>query len=161
MQLQISSEIHDGWVEQSTEEYSLRYPKHLQTNNSGVLGTSAIIFVDSIVSEQKFNPNVNLIVQDFQGKPMDLEAYTQLSVNQVKSLVTNAEIEESSRQSGLRGEYQKVLYTGDQGIFHLKFEQYYAVTKQKAFVVTLTCEEDRFAECQGLGEKVMRTFVIK
>jgi hypothetical protein len=43
----------------------------------------------------------------------------------------------------------------------LKFEQYYWVINEKAFVLTLTCEEDQFKNYKEVGEKILNSFIPK
>ena len=57
--------------------------------------------------------------------------------------------------------FQKVIYNDDQGIYKLKFEQYYWVKKEKAYVLTLTCEIDQFEQYIETGEEIMNSFRLK
>jgi len=58
-------------------------------------------------------------------------------------------------------EFQKLVFTGKQGKFDLKWQQYYRVEKDKAYVLTLTCEEDQYDNYLDIGQKIMNTFKIK
>ena len=67
----------------------------------------------------------------------------------------------SDRKEKNEQEYQRIIYTGKQGEFNLKFEQYYWVIDEKAYVLTLTCEEDEFENYQETGETILNSFVLK
>ena len=75
-------------------------------------------------------------------------------------LETEQKIIESKRITTENLNYQKVIYTGEQGMFNLKFEQYYWIVGDKAFILTLTCEESQFDNFQVKGEKVLNSFNI-
>ena len=67
-------------------------------------------------------------------------------------MITDGNIIESKRITTEPLNYQKVIYTGKQGIYNLKFEQYYWVVDDKAYILTLTCEESQFDNYQATGE---------
>jgi hypothetical protein len=76
-------------------------------------------------------------------------------------LLTNSDLIESKRIKKSNAEFHKLIYTGDQGVFHLKFEQYYWVIDSKAYVLTFTSEEEKFATYSETGEKILNSFSIK
>ena len=44
------------------------------------------------------------------------------------------------------------------GMVENKFEQYYWVIDDKAFILTLTCEESQYNDFQVIGEKILNSF---
>jgi hypothetical protein len=54
-----------------------------------------------------------------------------------------------------------MVYSGDQGIFHLKFEQYFWVINQQAYILTLTCEQNKSSDYKENGEKILNSFSFK
>jgi hypothetical protein len=81
-------------------------------------------------------------------------------VNQVKTMIVNGEILESKRQNINGVNFHKMIFTGKQGIYNLKFEQYYFIEKGKAFILTLTCEINEFEKYKETGEKILNSFKI-
>jgi len=57
--------------------------------------------------------------------------------------------------------YHKIIYTGDMNAYHLKFEQYYFVTGNVAYVLTFTCEQDNFDKFRNTGEQILNSFQMK
>jgi hypothetical protein len=92
---------------------------------------------------------------------IDLGKYVEISEGQIKTMITSGVIVESKRQKSGDYDFQKILFTGKQGIFDLKFEQYYFVDKQKAYVLTLTCEINEFDQYKETGEKILNSFKLK
>lgn len=148
----------DGWKSITEDNYSIDYPDDWELNKSGQMGTSFILFSPLSSEQDQFKENVNLLIQDLTGHNLDLDKYVEISEGQIKTMITDGEIIESKMITAETLNYQKVIYTGKQGIYNLKFEQYYWVIGDKAFVLTLTCEENQFNNYQVTGEKILNSF---
>ena len=153
--------INVGWKIFDQPDFSIQYPSSWNLNQNGPMGMSFIILSARESEQDKFSENVNLIIQDMTGKDIDLNKYTTNSEEQIKTLATNSALIESKRIKKGKAEYHKIIYTADQGIFHLKMEQYYWVIKQKAYVLTFTSEQNKYADFVERGEKIMNTFILK
>lgn len=150
-----------GWELLKEEDYSIQYPKDWELSQNGQMGTKFILFSALENQEDQFRENVNLISQDLGSNKVDLDQYTEISEKQIKTMLTNCTVYESKRIKGANGEYQKLIYAADQGEFRLKFEQYYWIENDKAYVLTLTCEESTFSSFKEMGEKIMNTFTLR
>jgi hypothetical protein len=140
--------------------YSIQYPGSWDLNKSGQMGTSFILFSKPASLQDQFKENVNLIVQDLSGQNLDLAKYVEISEGQIKTMITNGNLLESKKLSSNGVDFQRVVFTGKQGIYDLKFEQYYWVEKQKAFILTLTCEIKEFDKYKEAGEKILNSFKL-
>ncbi|NQX81349.1 MAG: hypothetical protein HRT66_05065 [Flavobacteriaceae bacterium] len=149
------------WDSLNEKDYSIQYPEKWDLNKSGQMGTSFILFSQLTSKNDKFKENVNLIIQDLTGHNIDLNKYVEISEGQIKTMITDGNIISSNRIKNKVTEFQKVIYTGKQGIFNLKFEQYYWVQHDKAYVLTLTCEVNEFKNFKDIGEKMLDSFKIK
>ena len=67
----------------------------------------------------------------------------------------------SERDNSGEKEFHRMVYTGKQGKFQLRFEQYFWVIENLGYILTLTCEEDQFEHYQKTGERILRSFRIK
>jgi hypothetical protein len=149
-----------AWKTLDKLKYSVQYPSTWELDQSGKMGTSFFIF-SALESEQdKFSENINLLIQDLTGKNIDLNKYTEISEGQIKTLAINSNLIESKREKK-ETEYHKIIYTADQGNFRLKFEQYYWVIANKAYVLTFTCEQARFDAFKATGERILNSFKLK
>ncbi len=92
---------------------------------------------------------------------MTLDRYVELSESQIKTLITDCNIIESSRILDEESEHHKIVYTGKQGEFDLKFIQYYWVVDNTAFVLTFSAEINAFDEFAQTAEKIMDSFKAK
>lgn len=148
------------WNTTQKDTYLFDYPKDWELDESGQMGTSFILFSPLSSQNDQFRENVNLLVQDLTGYNLDLDRYVEISEGQIKTMITNGKLSESERVTNQSLDYQRVIYTGKQGIFNLKFEQFYWVVGDKAFVLTLTCEESQFDDYRLTGEKILNSFKI-
>jgi len=153
--------VQEGWKSVDNINYSIQYPDNWDFDNSGQMGTSFIVFSKQSSGQDQFRENVNLLIQDLTGHNINLDNYVEISEGQIKTMITNGNLLESKRVSSKKPEFHKMVYTGDQGIFKLKFEQYYWVLNDKAYVLTLTTEVDQFNNFKDMGEKILNSFVLK
>ncbi len=156
-----NSSMPTDWKIFDQPSYSILYPATWELDKSGKMGTSFILFAALESGQDKFRENVNLLIQDLTGKNIDLDKYTEISEGQIKTMVTNSTLIESKRLRNNTTEYHKIIYTGDQGTFHLKFEQYYMVIDNKAYVLTFTCEQNKFVDYRENAEKILNSFKLK
>ncbi|MGB3849496.1 MAG: hypothetical protein WA958_05975 [Tunicatimonas sp.] len=149
------------WQSLTENGYTISYPTEWSLDQSGQMGTSFILLSPLSSSEDKFRENVNLIVQDISAYDLDLDQYVKISEDQVKTMITNANILLSERVEQNGSAFHKVVYTGQQGAFDLKFEQYYWVEGKEAYVLTFTAQVDQFDAYQPTGERVLDSFRTK
>ena len=150
-----------GWESLTESNYSIRYPAGWTLDQSQQMGTRFIVLGPLASPEDQFRENVNLIIQDLSAYDLDLDQYVTLSEEQIETTITNASIQVSERMKRDGSAFQRMIYTGQQGIFDLKFEQYYWVEDDKAYVLTFTAEADQFDALQPIGEEILDSFRIE
>lgn len=140
-------------------DYALTYPSQWQLDQSGQMGTKFILFASE--GNNGFRDNVNLMVQDLKGSGLDLDKYVSLSEGQVKTMISNPQIISSKRIKTDGGEFQEVIFTGDQGVLHLKWRQRYWVKGEKAYILTFTASQSTYSEYNTVNEMVLGSFKLK
>ena len=153
--------ICQKWIPVNQKEYSIKAPSNWSVDLSKQMGTDLVMFSMLENSNDKFRENVNVMVQNIAGKNINLEKFTTLSLNQVKTMAADSKIEESKTIKTNNGSYQKIIYAATQGGLKLKFEQYYFISNNKVYVVTLTTEANKFEIFRLLGEEILNSFVLK
>jgi hypothetical protein len=156
-----AKETKPNWKIFDGTDYSIQYPADWELIQSGQMGTTFILFSPLETSQDKFKDNVNLLIQDLSGHNLDLDKYAEISEGQIKTMITNSTLIESKRIKTGSEEYHRMIYVGDQGMFHLKFEQFYWIKNEKAYVLTLTCEQDKFSDYKEVGEAILNSFTFK
>jgi hypothetical protein len=148
-----------GWKTFDEKEFSIQAPHTFERPKKQA---SFIIFAPLESPEDKFKENVNLLIQDLSGKNIDLDKFTEITIEQVQNYIKNAEITENKRLKNDNGEYQKFIYSGEVGAFSLKFEQYCWIVNEKAYILTFTAEKEKFDNnYQEFVEVVLNSFVLK
>ena len=156
------STAQNKWKSFSDKGYTIQYPGNWDMDTTQQMGTSFIIFSKPTGPDDHFRENVNLLIQDLSGKNINLDKYVKISEEQIKTAIVNGKLLNSKRYTSANGrQYQKVIFLGDQGMFKLKFEQYYFVERGKAYVLTLTCEADKFDSYKETGEKILNSFSMR
>lgn len=150
--------ILESWESLAEDNYSIRYPEAWRLDQSQQMGTKFILFSPLSSEEDQFKENVNLIVQDLAAYDLDLDQYVKLSEDQVKTLIAEGNILSSERVKRDDGEFHKLIYTGKQGDFDLKFEQYFWLEDKEAYVLTFTAEEEQFDGYKATAEKILDSF---
>ncbi len=150
-----------NWKLLYEKEYVIQYPGNWRLEQSGKMGLTFILYSQSSSNPDRFDKNVNLLVQDLKGKKMRLDKYVEISEKQVKTEIAYGTILESKRIYNGDNNYHKLLYTGNTGIFKFKFLQYYWIKNEKAYVLTLTCDINEFDCYKETAEKVMNSFALQ
>jgi len=146
-------------VEDST--FTIQYPPNWELNHTGAMGTTFVLFAPPETNNQLFRANINLMVEDLNNMKIDLDEYVQASESQIKSLITNSKILNSKSDKSNNEKFHKLEFTADQGEYHLWFEQQYRIKNNKAYVLTLTCEDSTYKQYKDIGEAVLSTFILK
>jgi hypothetical protein len=150
-----------SWKTINDNTYSIQYPDNWELNTEKSMGTSFILFTEQTSSEDKFRENINLIIQNLEGYNLNLDDYVAISEEQISKMVTNGIIIESKRLNTNNTEFQKVIFTGKQGMFQLKFVQYYFIKDEKAYVLTFTCEEIQYEKYSIISDQILESFLFK
>lgn len=150
-----------AWKSFSKAKYSINYPSDWKLDTSRLLGSDAFFFSPKDNETDKFSENVNIMVQDLKGMSINLDRYAEISEGQIKTIITDGQVLESKRISVNGQEFHRLHYTGRQGVFSLKTLQYYFISDEKAFVVTLVTEADKYEKYEETGVKIMNSFKLQ
>lgn len=153
--------IEPTWKSIDENGYSIQYPDSWDVDKSGTMGMSFMILSKQTSPQDQFRENVNLLIQDLTGQNINLEKFVALSHSQIKTMVVDGNILENKTLNSGGKEYQRVVYSGDLNQFKFKFQQYYWVIQDKAYILTLTCEAGQFDTYHETGEKIMNSFNLK
>ncbi len=141
--------------------YELRYPSSWTIDTSKRMGPDFFIFSPRENDTDRFQENINLLVQDLTGQNIDLDKYAKITEGQIKEMAIEGTIYESKKMMKPgKSEYYKMVYGMTQGIFNLKIEQYYFIKNDKAFIMTFTAELNKFDSFLGVGEQILNSFAL-
>lgn len=126
-------------------KFEISYPDSWRIDQSGARGSEFILYLPYVGDNVTFSENINLLIQDVSGYDMNLQAYTDLSVNQLKQMFPTTKIITNERKSADGLDYQRMVFTATQKGLNLKFEQRYWVFSTNAYVITATYLESSAA----------------
>ena len=155
-----NSETNSDWNTFNQSSYLISYPTTWTLSQDGQEETEFTILSPIESDNDIFRENINLVIQDLSGQKINLDKYVKISESQIKAS-TNSTLIESKRMKNDSGEYHKVITSADHKAYQLKFEQYYWVVKNKAYVLTFTSEQDKFDDFKETGEKILNSFKLK
>lgn len=151
----IASET-EGWLSLKHKVCSIKYPKNWELDETGQQGTAFMLFSSLTGGNDQFRENVNLMVQDLSSYNLDLDAYTELSVKQVKD--AGFKLISSKR---LKNGCHEVSYTGTTEGYELQWKQHYWVRNNHAYVLTFTSEKVMYANYIEEVNHMFTSFQLK
>ncbi len=143
------------------DNYSIKYPKGWKVDTSGLNMTELIIQSPKESPADRFNENLNLLIQHYQNLGITLEKYMAASVKQINGMHPTEKLRDSIISTGPLPKHGKLIYGWTQQGLKLKFIQYAYIIEEKAYLLTFTTELDKFDRYKSIGEQILRSFVVK
>ena len=155
-----TSNVPADWKTYSRDNYSIKYPGSwsLKENQNVAL---FILFAPIDSAAPSFDANINLVIQDVKGKNIDLDKYTQISIDQVKANTSKDSILLNKKEQDSTGVYQHLIFSVEYQNTPLMWDQYYRVIDDKVYLLTLTTLPEQWNKSQKLGEQILSTFKVK
>ena len=150
-----------GWETLRRGGFALSAPDDWDVDTSGAMGTALILMSPLGPDGDDFRENVNVMVQDVGAYGLDLDGFVALSEEQVTTFVTDAEFVSSERDTTGIHPSHRLVYTGRQGKYALRFEQRYWVVDGRAYILTFTAEEDAYEGFAEVGTRVLESFALE
>jgi eukaryotic-like serine/threonine-protein kinase len=149
---------HAGLVSytNTAQGFSIRYPQGWE-KREGALGTAVLLLSPREGTSDEFQENVNVLVQKVPDK-MSLEEYSKLSIEQAPKLITGFRLLDQGSTTLGESPAHRIHYRGEQGAFHLEWEQVWSVLEGQAFIITYTAERDRYQMYRPTAEAMIASF---
>lgn len=154
-------EYPEEWKTSENALYGFHHPDSFEVDMSGKSGLHILLLSPQTSASDIFRDNIGLLTQDLPQGGFTLDEYAKLSIEQIQSLITDATVIENKSIEVNETKYHKVVYTGKQGQYSLKWQQWFRIKDNKAYILTLTCNETEYVDYVGVGEQIMETFEIK
>lgn len=147
--------------ENTKYNFQINYPVKWNTGE-GYLGTAVYFSSPLENSTDQFSENANVFVSELPANSnLTIDKYTELALALLAKSVTNFKLskQENHISSGIPSKV--VTFTGRQGIFKLKFIQKYILTKNKAYVITFTAEEEKYSAYEEIATLILSSITIR
>ncbi|WP_343633910.1 hypothetical protein [Fluviicola sp.] len=143
------------------DNYELKYPETWSLDTTTKTAADFIVYSPLSSDKDEFKENLNLVVQDLKGLNFDLDNFTALSEQQIQSYLEGSEVTENERLKKEDQEYHHLVYTAKTGGRMLRFEQYYWVVNEKAYILSFTAELDQFEKYADISKQILESFTLK
>lgn len=124
------------------------------------MGTVVMFLSPTESASDIFQENLVVTVNDLSAQPITLEESVDPDINQLKMIVTDFKLVDSSATSLAGNPAHKVVYTGKDGQYNLEWMQVWTIKDDKAYIVTYTAEQDKYSEFLGTVEEMVQSFEI-
>ena len=160
------NENQNAWKTFAQHDFTIQYPDNFELNTSGQFGTRFALFSKDFIRSGVFCPNINLIIQNLTGHNISLDDFVEISESQIETIHiegthTNGSLIESERIKKDNSEFQKIIYTFNQGALELIVKQYLMIKNEKAYILTFTARIDQFDNYKDVATEIMNTFELK
>ena len=151
----------EGYSTYTSYQYDLRmdYPSDW-VKREGFMGTIVVFMAPTEGMEDGSPANMNVLMQDITFQTMTLDDYTELSIEQLESFITDFDLIEEDDITLAGAPAKKLVYTGEQGVFEIKWVQVWGIKDSKVYVLTFTTHEDRFNEFSGIADEMIDSFEV-
>lgn len=157
---QVGAKTPADWNTYKTNNYRVAYPADWVIDTSKAMGIDVFLFSPLESTTDKFRENVNVLSSSFGGEDISLDSFFHVSERQIKMSATDCVVLESKLYSRGNSNFYKIDFTAKQGIFQLRFVQYYFVKNGSGFTITLSCEETAYSKYEATALAVMNSFVL-
>lgn len=142
----------------SKDNYKIEYPRSWRLDTSGIMGTELFLFSALENQTDLFSENVSLIIQDLAGQNINLENYKTITDKQINDFANNPTVYESAIKKLNNKEYFKITYAMTQGKSRLKITSICFIKDDKAYLLTLTTEIEKYELFKQTGEEILSSF---
>eukprot|EP01111_Echinosteliopsis_oligospora_P004271 TRINITY_DN1682_c0_g1_i1.p1 TRINITY_DN1682_c0_g1~~TRINITY_DN1682_c0_g1_i1.p1 ORF type:complete len:471 (-),score=119.20 TRINITY_DN1682_c0_g1_i1:20-1432(-) len=153
-----SNEVVDQTLryENISQKFGINYPK-TYVPQEGFMG-AAVSFAPHDSSPDKFQTNLNVVVQDMSSQPMTLSSFCDLLISQLEQTIQNCEIVGMEEVTMGGNPAREIKYAGIIEVFTVRFIQRVMVAGNRAVVVSFAAEKDKFEAEAAIMGKCLETF---
>lgn len=142
------------------KNYSIDYFEPWELNNTGQNRTEFFFYTPLSDKNDRFNENINLLIQNQKGRNITLDEYVKISEDQISTVVVNGKVIKSERVLGKNYPYHKLEFSGSQGDFNLHFLQYYWLIDEQSYILTFTAESENYETYVKDAEIILQSFKL-
>lgn len=153
--------INMDWELKYNDLYHIEFPKDWTFTIPEQNGVKFLLYSPASSAKDEFGDNFNLVVQNLAGLEMTLEKFIEISKNQVYAYFKNGKIEYSETKEKHRHTFHHIVYTAKEVGTVLRFEQYFWVEEDFAYVLTFTCEKKKYNFFSKISERIFESFRLK
>lgn len=150
----------DDWKTLKNENYAISYPSDWVSSDQKPQPSIKVLLLSDENSQKddQFRENINLNLEDLKGQTLSLEEYANISLDQIKKQIPNAEILSNEAIKIDNWEAKSVVWYADFGTMILKFKQVFLINNGTAFVLTYSSTKTEFDDYIEIADKIINSF---
>lgn len=148
----------ESWKTINNDTFSIQFPPDWTLEETITYGTRFILFAPQQDEENDFSENLNLVLENLNGRYVTLNAYMDNTETQLEEYITDLKMLEDKRVTIGNDEYHQLVYRGTSGKKKLIFEQRFWVRSKFAYVLTFTTQESTYNPYRKTADEIMDTF---
>lgn len=149
------------WKTYDKDGYIIEYPAEWEANPMSEGGVKFAILSPLADKTDSFRENINLLIQDVSAYNLDLDAYAELSKQQIETIVEGGKVHELQKIEKDGKMLYEMVYVGIQSGVALKWKQYYWVENGTASVLTYTATSAEYDNYLSTATQMMDGFKFK
>jgi hypothetical protein len=137
----------DDWQIHKQDNYSINYPTNWEYSPKKPQPAIQFVLFSEEASQTKdlFRENINLTLEDISGQNFNLESYTKVALEQVKSQIPSANILSNTLIKLGDKNAKEIVWTAELGVgMLLKFKQVFTLHENSAYVLTFTASTTEY-----------------
>lgn len=151
----------DSLLTISRTQYSIGYPRSWSVDTSKTMGMDLLIRSPKSDSLDIFNENMNVFVQGLQGQGYYLSKMGKESEAQIRNMITDVEILESSLDSSAAEPYYTLRYNGRFGKYIVTATQRYYLKNEVGYALTFTMIKGKESEYAAIARQMFDSFRLR
>lgn len=141
----------------STHRFQIQYP-HNWEKDENIQGAVVMFKSPKESTDDTLQDNVNILTEDLQGENYTLQEYSDLSINNIKAYILNANIINESNITLNGQNAHLVIYTGTSNGLNLKWRQAWTIKNGTAYIITFTAQEKDYSKFERTAQDIMSSF---
>lgn len=138
--------------------FTLCYPSNWELDTSGTFGSILFLYAPVMGSYDEARPNINLMVDVCQYGE-SLERYVEISKVSLMRTITDCIIVAADYKESINGSCIALEAIGRQGIYDLKWIQYYWVYNNVAFILTYV-SSSHYRDEDNVALQILNSFKL-
>lgn len=137
--------------------FSIKYPSTWEKKEK--LKDIIVVFLAPLENESdKFRENLSLMISNLFTQTIDLYDYVNFSIDQLREAILDFRLFEKTQTKIAKIPAYKIVYSGKRKQLNIKIMQYYAIKKNKVYLITYTAKKDKFELYFKIIKKIIKSF---
>jgi hypothetical protein len=149
------------WNTLVQDNVTISYPKDWTSSDQKPQPSMQFLLLsdDKSQIEDKFRENINLTLEDLNGKTLTLDEYSKLSLDQITAQIPSAKILSNESRKIDGWEAKSAIWTADFGNgMILKFKQIYVLNAGVAYILTFSSTVAEYDDYIEVGDEILNSF---